>query len=341
LEGIPAIHIVKEKEEIMRRGWIAWVMSLVFVCSVSSLMAAETGFPTRTIEILCGYAPGGGTDLGARMVAEMSRKYLGQEVIVTNKPGGAGRTAMTLLAKARPDGYTLGASTCSALILSPLLEKVPYKPFEDYTFLIQFGILDFGIAVAMDSPFKTYKDMLDFARANPDKLTVSVTGQGNLNYYALQAIALLENIKIKIVPFNSVVPAFSALLGGHVMVASTASSGYAPHYKAKSVRLLAVFSDKRMPGYPDVPTLKELGYPSLVFQSWYLFSGPKNMDKAAAKKIIDAFRKAMQTPEYKKMADEIEVYTDKPLEGDELREGLQRRNGVNAELFKKLGLKAQ
>jgi tripartite-type tricarboxylate transporter receptor subunit TctC len=337
----PLSQRISKKEGIMKAGWVVFSMCLVFACSVSSSMAAGSGFPTRTIEVTCGYAPGGGTDLGARVVAEMSKKDLGQDVVIVNKPGGAGRVALTLIAKAKPDGYSLAATTDSAFILSPLLEKVPYKPFDDFTPLIQYGVLDFGIAVAADSPLKTYKDMIDFARANPDKLTISVTGQGNLNYYAFEAIALLEKVKIKIVPFTSVVPAFSAVLGGHVMVASTASSGYAQHYKAKTVRLLAVFSEERMPGYPDVPTLKELGYPSLVFQSWYLFSGPKNMDRSVVKRITDAFRKAMETPEYRKVADELEIGAKNPLEGNELREGLIRNGKVNAELFKKLGLKPQ
>jgi tripartite-type tricarboxylate transporter receptor subunit TctC len=323
----------------MKRAGTCFLIFLFFFCLAGFSLAAEPKFPVRPIEIVCGYDPGGGTDLGARMVAEMAKKDLGQEVVVVNRPGGAGRVALTLLTKAKPDGYTLTATTDSPIILIPLLEKVAYHPFDDFTPIIQYGVLDFGIAVATDSPFKTYKDMVEFARANPDKLTISVTGQGNLNYYALEAIALLEKIKIKIVPFTSVVPAFTALLGGHVMVASTASSGYAQHVKGKTVRLLSVFSEERMPGYPDVPTLKELGYPSLVFQSWYLFSGPKNMETSTVKRISDAFRKAMLTPEYKKLADELEIGARRPLDGDELKQGMIRRSKLNAGIFDKLGLK--
>jgi tripartite-type tricarboxylate transporter receptor subunit TctC len=325
----------------MKKGMIGLFVSLALIWNAHVSTAAEPGFPTRPIEITVGYSPGGGTDLGARMVAEMAKKDLGQEVFCVNKPGGAGRLAMTLVSKAKPDGYSLGATTDSPVILSPHLEKVPYKPFDDFTFIIQYGILDFGIAVLPDSPLKTFKDMIDFARANPDKLTVSVTGQGTTNYYALEAIAFLEKVKIKIVPFSSVVPAFTALLGGHVMVASTASSGYAQYVKSKTVRLLAVMSDERMSQYPDVPTLKELGYPSLVFQSWYILSGPKNMEKPVVTRLADAFRKGMATPEYKKLANELEIWTEKPLEGNDLREGMIRRSQGNAEIFEKLGMKPQ
>jgi tripartite-type tricarboxylate transporter receptor subunit TctC len=323
----------------MKRGIIGLLIPLALTWGPDVSRAADPGFPTRPIEITVGYSPGGGTDLGARMVAEMAKKDLGQDVVCINKPGGAGRLAMTLVSKAKPDGYSLGATTDSPIILSPHLEKMPYKPFEDFTFLIQYGILDFGIAVLPDSPLKTFKDMIDFARANPEKLTVSVTGQGTTNYYAFEAIALLEKVKIKIVPFTSVVPAFTALLGGHVMVASTASSGYAQYVKSKTVRLLAVMSEERMPQYPDVPTLKELGYPSLVFQSWYILTGPKNMEKPVVTRLTDAFRKAMETPEYKKLASDLEIWAEKPLEGNQLKEGMIRRSENNAEIFEKLGMK--
>jgi tripartite-type tricarboxylate transporter receptor subunit TctC len=327
----------------MKKHWGLFLLGCgcwVLLTGCESL-AAESGFPTRPIEVNVGYSAGGGTDLGARMVAETSKKYLGQEVVCINKAGGAGRVAATLVAKAKPDGYTLGATTDSAMILSPHQEKVPYKPFEDFSYIIQFGILDFGIAVVPDSPLKTFKDMIDFARANPEKLTISVTGQGTTNYYAFEAIALAEKIKLKIVPFSSVVPANSALLGGHVMVASTASSGYAQHVKAKTMRLLAVMSEERMPQYPDVPTLRELGYPNLVFQSWYILFGPKNMEASVVKRLADAFRKGMESPEYKKLADELEIGAKRPLEGEELKQGMMRRDKVNAELFKRLGLKPQ
>jgi tripartite-type tricarboxylate transporter receptor subunit TctC len=178
---------------------------------------------------------------------------------------------------------------------------------------------------------------MDFARANPDKLTISTVGVGTTNHVAFEALMLLEGLKIKLVPFSGAAPAMTALLGKHVLVASTAASGYAPHIKAKTVRLLAVMSEERLDAYPDVPTLKELGFP-LVFQSWYIISGPKNMEKSVVKKLADVFIKGTETPEFIKLAKELEIYTKNPLSGDELREGIVRRDKKNAELFKKLGM---
>jgi tripartite-type tricarboxylate transporter receptor subunit TctC len=321
----------------MKTAWTVLMMGLVMCVGFDS-MAAETAYPTKPIEITIGYAPGAGTDLGTRMVAEQAKKDLGQDILCVNKPGGAGRIALTLIAKAKPDGYSLAATTDSAIISVPHLEKVPYKAMEEFTFISQFGTLDFGVTVAQDSPFKTFKDVVQFARANPDKLTIGIIGVGSADHVAFQALALLENLKVKFVPFSGAAPTMTALLGGHIMMASPASSGYAPHVKGKTARLLAVLGEERMEPYPDVPTLKELGYPSLVFQSWYVISGPRNMEKSVVNKLAAAFKKAMATPEFMKLAKDLEIYAPKTLSGDELREGLVRRDKINEELFKKLGI---
>lgn len=324
----------------MKTGWMVFFSCWVMFLSVNA-MAAETAYPNRPIEIFIGYGPGGGTDIGTRVVAEEAKKYLGQDIVCINKPGGAGRVAVTLISKAKPDGYSLASATDSSLILIPHLEKVAYKPLTDLTFIAQYGTLDFGLTVIANSPFKTFKDVIQFARANPDKLTWGIIGVGSADHVAAQAIAHRENIKIKFVPFDGAASSMTALLGGHIMITAPASSGYAPHVKAKSARLLAVLGDERLDQYSDVPTLKELGYPEFVFQSWYVISGPKNMEKSVVKKLADAFKKAMTAPSFIKMAKEIEIYTKKPLFGDELREALVKRDKMMEELFSKLGIAAK
>jgi len=223
------------------------------------------------------------------------------------------------------------------IILKPHMEKVLYK-FEDFTFISQFGVLNLGIVVAAGSPFRSFKDFLEFARANPDKLTVSNVGQGSTGHLCMAGLSLMEGVKIKPVPFDGAATAVTAVLGGHVMAASVGFSGFAQHLKAKSVRLLALMGDERMESYPDVPTLKELGYPSLTLQALYLMIGPKNMDKAIVKKLEEAFRKAMDAPAFLKLAKDLEIWAKTPLSGDALREELTRRNNAFADLVKKLGM---
>lgn len=323
----------------MKTRGIVLILFLAF-CTFNLSEAAEPNYPTRSVEITVASAPGGGTDLGARAIAEKAKEFLGQEFVVINKSGGGHRVTLTLLSKAKPDGYTLGGVTDSVTVLSPHIEKISYKPL-DYTFLCQYGTLDFGTFVLPDSPFKTWKDMIDFARANPNKLSIGVTEVNSANHLALMALCQMENLKINFVPFMGAAPTTLALMGRHVMVASSAESGFARQVRAKQVRLLSMMSDERMEEYPDVPTLKELGYPSLVLQSWYLMLGPNNMDKMIAKKLEDTFRKAMESPSFIKIAKEIGIYVKKPLFGDELRETEARRLANNEKLIKGLGLKLE
>ncbi|MFB3885863.1 MAG: tripartite tricarboxylate transporter substrate binding protein [Thermodesulfobacteriota bacterium] len=321
----------------MKTAAIAFIISGLFL-TIDLSMAAESGYPRKPIEIIVGYAPGGGTDLGARMIAANSKKFLGQELVIFNKPGGAGRVAMTILSKAKPDGYTLGGSTDTSIIYSPHIEPVSYKPLEDFTFITRYGVLNTGISVLTESPFRTFKDLIEFARANPNKLTISTVGEGGGSQVILEALTHIERLKIQIIPFAGAVPAMTALLGGHVMAASAAGSAYAPHLKAKKVRLLALMGEERIEDCPEVPTLKELGYSTLIFQSWYVIVGPKNMEKAVVTKLEETFRRAMDSPDYIKLAKELEINADKPLSGDELRKALIRRNTNNENLFKTLGM---
>jgi len=320
----------------MKTRMIVFLMFLSLFYVLNFSMAAEPPYPTKPIEIMVGFSPGAFTDLATRLIAENSKQYLGQEVVVINKPGASGGVAMTLISKAKPDGYTLGAVTDSTIILLPFQEKVSYKPLEDFTFICQTGTIDFGIVVLTDSPFRSLKDVIGFAKANPDKLTVG-SMPGATQHVALEALSSLEGIKIKLVPFSGAAPTITSLLGGHVMVASTGFSGFAAHLKAGTVRLLAVMSDERLDEYPEVPTLKELGYP-LVFQSFHIIVGPKNMDKSIVKKLSDVFSKTIESADFIKFAKKMETWAKKPLSGDELKEAIIQRSKGNEGLFKRLGM---
>ncbi len=312
------------------------VMFFSFLIGLQISIAAESGYPTKPIEILVGMTPGAATDVGARMIAENSKQSLGQEVVVINKPGGSGRLAMTLVSKAKPDGYTLGTVSDAAFTLEPLRdETTPYK-LEDFTFIIQFGGLYWGFVVREDSPFRSMKDLVEFARANPHKLTISTTGARGASVLILEGLSLIEGVKIKIVPFSGAAPAITALLGGHVMVAT--ASTVAPYIKAKKIRFLAMGSDKREEAYPEVPTLKELGYPSLLCQPLIPIVGPKNMEKPIVNKLAEAFRKAMESSAFIKAANDLEFWVRNPLSGSELTEDMIRRSNQYREILNKLGI---
>jgi tripartite-type tricarboxylate transporter receptor subunit TctC len=324
----------------MRTRGTVILIFLIFLGHLSISMAAEPGYPTRPIEIIVGMAPGGGGDVGARMLAENSKKYLGQEVIVVNKPGGYNKIAYTLVTKAKPDGYTLGAGSDGSITMAPHLEKMSYN-HESFTFIVQFGQLAQGFVVLEDSPFRQLKDVIEFARTNPDKLTISTLGAGSTTHMPWEYLALVENLKIKLVPFSGAAPAVTALLGGHVMVASTSFTGFNPYLRARKVRLLAVTTEERMENYPDVPTLKELGYSTLVLVPYHVIIGPKNIEKSIVSRLVDAFKKGMEAPSFIKANQDLEMYKKNPLWGDELKETMIRQDRRYGELVKKLGLRVK
>ncbi len=322
----------------MRTRWAMIGFMIACFGFIQGSLAAETPYPTRAVEITCAAAAGGGTDLGARAIADKLREYYGQEFVVVNKSGGGHRVTLTLISKAKPDGYSLGAVTDSCIVLSPHIEKINYKPL-DYAFLCQYGKLDFGVYVLPDSPFKTFKDMVEYARANPNKLTIGITEVNSGNHIALMALCQMEKISVNFIPFMGANPTTMALMGGHIMVASSATSGFARQVKSKTVRLLCMMSDERLDEFPDVPTLKELGYPTLVFQSWYAMIANKDTEPSIVKKLEDGCRKAMETPAFIKLSTEIAAYVKKPLFGEDLKKAFAQRLEENGKIIRGLGLK--
>ncbi len=181
-----------------------WSFWLFFVVSTFSL-AGEIVYPTRPVEITTAASPGGGTDVGARAIAEKAREYLGQEFIVINKSGGGHRTTMVFISKAKPDGYSLGSVSDDAMVFIPFTERIHYKPLE-YTFLCNFGKLDIGIYVLPDSPFKTVKDMIEFARANPGKLSIGIAEVHSMVHVGLMTLCQMEKVTVNFIPFFGAVP---------------------------------------------------------------------------------------------------------------------------------------
>ncbi len=314
------------------------LISALFIFSPPS--ALGQAYPDKPITIYCGFQPGATTDLTARTLAAGAEKLLGVPVVVENKPGGGATVAPALLATKKPDGYTLGAGSEGSITLAPHLEKMPYHP-DTFTFIVQFGRLAYGYVVLPDSLFRTIKDVIEFARANPDKLTISTLGSGSFSHIPWEYLALVEGLKIRLVPFSGAAPAATALLGGHVMIASSSFTGFNPFLKAKKVRLLAVASDERLESFPDVPTMKELGYPLLALTSYHIVIGPKNMEKAIVTKLEEGFKKGMEAPSFIKANQELEMYERNPLGGDRLKEVMIRHYKTNEELAKKLGLKVK
>ncbi len=280
------------------------VVSSFVEWTLASPCIGEEKFPTRPITFLVGFAPGGTADLPIRYLAEFASKILGQPVTVVNREGGGGAVALGELKNAKPDGYTVGFMSAGG-IMSAHMRKVPYHPVEDFSPIIQYCTPVFGFVVQANSPFKTLKDLIVYAKANPNKVTYSTTGAGSPQHLVMIQLGEEAKVEWTHVPFGGGVPAVTALLGGHV-TCSTQSTVFKPYVDSGRLRLLASLMEKRLGGYPNVPTLIELGY-NIVAPSFYCIVGPKDIPKDKVKVLHDCFHKGMETQGFKEVLIKLDM----------------------------------
>lgn len=316
---------------------VALLMSAFFGCCQAAL---SEEYPTQPITMLISNAPGAGTDVCSRVLAQAASKVLGQEIIPMNKPGGGGSVAAGILASSKPDGYTILGLTSSALTVVPQLESVSYNALKDVVPLLHFGTFHCSISVRADSPHKTFKDLIDYAHKNPGKASFGIVGVGNPPHLDIELVLMQEKVNMPVVPFGGATPAVTALLGGHVTAIGVGASAWMPNYKAGKIKLLATTTEKRI--IPDVPTLHEFGYPFYgISTEYYLIAVPKGVPEGVMKKLEGAFRKAMETPEFRKTTENFFVYDPNTLPTPafmELQEKLYQKNG---EIIKKAKLGKQ
>ena len=296
---------------MLRRS--VWTLLGIFLLGTllpPSLPAA--GFPDRDITLVVPWAAGGGTDTLARTLVKNAKKYFGVNINVVNRVGGNGVVGMSSVATAKPDGYTVGVITfhLSAYRLIGLADL----SFRDFDLIALLNRSQASLSVKADSPFKTLKDLVDYAKANPGVITVGHSGPGGTWHLAAADLAKKHGLKFTFVPFDGAAPTRTALVGGHVTVAATGMDEVLQFYKTKQVRILAAVSPTRHPAFPDVPTITEAGFPidNPIFD-WRGLGAPKGTPPEILKVMRDGFKKAAEDPDYVKLMDDLalpRVYMD-------------------------------
>ena len=256
--------------------------------------ALAQAFPTKPITLVVPFPAGGSTDRHLRTLAEIAGKHLGQNVIVENKPGAGGTLGPGNVARtAKPDGYTITQYPLG-MLRYPHMQKTPWHPIDDFTFIIGLSGYTFGFTVRADSPYKTFNDYIEAARKAPGKIDYGSTGIGSSPHLLVEEVAINAKVTLNHVPFKGNADLQQALLGGHVAAQSDAT-GWDKFVDNGQMRLLVTFGDTRTKRWPQVPTAKDLGY-GVVSTSPYGLAGPKGMDPAVVKKLHDAFKKALDDP---------------------------------------------
>ena len=257
--------------------WTVIVLSGLLAALLSSFVWAAD-FPTKPVTLICPYASGGTADIVMRGLAEATGKHLGQPVVVENKGGGGGSLGpATMAATAKPDGYTLSQMPVT-LFRNPLMMKVTWEPFKDFTYIIHISGYTFGVVVKADAPWKTWDEFVAYAKANPGKVSYNTPGTGSTLHIVMESIAADNGIKWIHVPTKGGGEGTPMVLGGHTTASANSSGGWAAQVESGDLRLLATWGDKRMKRFPNVPTLKELGY-GIVSTSSFGIGGPKGMDQ--------------------------------------------------------------
>lgn len=276
----------------MKRTALTLLSSAMIAATVAS--AAAQNFPTKQVTLIVPWPAGGSTDIAMRAIAEAASKHLGQPIVVDNRAGGSGTVGPAqMAATAKPDGYTIAQIPITIFRL-PLMQKTTWDADKDFTYIAHLTGYTFGVTVRADSEFKTWADVVKFARANPGKVTYATPGTGTSLHIGMEQIAARDGFKVTQVPFKGGAETNAAVLGGHTML-QVESSGWKALVESGQLRLLMIWTENPSKNYPGVPTLKQLGYP-FVFDSPFGIAGPKGMDPKVVAILHDAFKKAIEDP---------------------------------------------
>jgi len=271
----------------MRRFIAAWLVAVATI--------AHAEYPEKPIHLIVPFAAGGGADALARAVGEGMARVLKQPVLIENKGGGDATIGTAQVAKAAPDGYTLGFGSNTGLSGAPYLHRdIGYDPLRDFTPISMFGTFPYFITASNDFPPRTLREFVDYARAHPGEVNYA---SGNaMGIIATAQLAALHHLQMTHVPYKGEAPAMPDLLSNRVQVIFT--TGFIiPHAKEGRVRLLAAMNDERNPQVPDVPTVAEAGFPELSVRGWAGLVGPAGLSREITAKLSSAVNEALRTRE--------------------------------------------
>jgi tripartite-type tricarboxylate transporter receptor subunit TctC len=329
------------KEEMMdslkKGNWTLLMAVAGLILAYAGSLAGAADYPNKPLNLIIQYPPGGSTDLTARALANGAKKYLGQPLVCENKSGGGGTVGPALVVTKAADGYTIGIVTSSP-IMAFAMGKLNFNPVDDVTSIIRWGNYLFGIAVRADSQWKTLKDLIQYAKQNPGKLSYGSSGVGTPPHLAMEELSLAAGIKFTHIPAKGIAENNTALLGGHIEIISD-SSGWAPLVDAGKFRLLAIYGEQRSSRYPQVPTCQEVGY-DVVARSHLGVMGPKGMPGPVVARLHDSFKKGMEDPEFHTVLKKFDM-TTYYLNSEDYEEYIRGEVDRIGKLVQKLGLQKQ
>jgi tripartite-type tricarboxylate transporter receptor subunit TctC len=311
---------------------------LLFAALLGAAPLATCGaaaFPDHPIQLYVPFGAGGSIDVTARALATAAQKILGAPVLVVNKPGAGGAIALAEVARAKPDGYTLGVIMAANGAIAPQMQKVPYDAQKDFSIIANYALSTIYVAVRADSPYKTLNDLLADMKANPGKILVGITTLGATTHLSTARMMRERGLQTDYVTFGGGAQVITALLGGHISVATLAGEAL-PYVTSGKIRFLASFAQASVPALADVPSIQASGF-NWEADSWVGLAAPAGLPEAQRKILETAFIKAAADPDYLRVVAEMAMVSQ-PMPGEQLRKTMVQSYRDIGELIHAIGL---
>lgn len=280
------------------RTIISRIFSIAAITASSAAIAQE--YPAKPINVVVSFSAGGNNDIRARMLGAYASNLLGKSIIIENKAGASGNIGHDFVAKAKPDGYTLGVGAMGPLAVNQsLFPKLAFNASKDFIPIVLIEKAPLVLVTRVEKPFQTLKDVIVQAKAKSGALSIGNAGLGGAHHLSAEMFMQTAGISMLSVPYKGGSPASTALLSGEIDLMFEQTYAALPAIQAGKTRALAVTSDKRLPSLPNVPTMAELGYPQVTVSNWLGLIAPKGTPAAVVTKLNDVFNKALESPEIK------------------------------------------
>lgn len=290
--------------------WLTVLMSTAFSLA-GSVALAQDNWPARPVRIIAPFGVGGTADIVSRFVADHLTATFKQQFIVENRAGAGGAIGSHAIARAEPDGYTLGVTNVTTMSLVPVIQpKTPYNPIKDFTHIAYIAGAPVMLAVHPNTRLRTISEFVEFGRTSGKPLTFASAGVGSDGHVMGEAIAAALKVSVAHVPYRSTAQGLTDAAGGHVIFSTFTSASTSNFVRAGTLYPLAVTAPQRLTDYPEVPTFRELGYPSLVSSTWYALSAPAGFPRSIAVRLHAELSTFVARPDVQKQLNRFGLLPD-------------------------------
>ena len=315
------------------------VLSVLLAAPVLVPEAGAQAWPARPIRMIVPVAPGGGADITSRLVAQKLSERFGQQVVVDNRSGAGGIVGLELLARSNPDGYTISQGGVGPLAVNPSLHaKLPYDPLKDFALILR-AVSALNVLVVHPSvPVHSVKDLIAFARANPNRLNYGSSGAGRADHLAGELFSMMAGVRMQHVPYKGGGPAMTDLVGGSLQLIFATVSTAASHMKSGKIRTIASTSAVRADLFPDLPTIAESGLPGFAIDNWYSFIAPAGTPAPIVDTLNVEIARALALPDVKERLQALGIVPFTTARPAEFAQYLRAEIAKYAKLVKAVGI---